>query len=80
MLNLEGIKWLRVFSSWKIRSSTLVYLCADMGAAFVSSLAQPSLLSSFEVVASLRYEQSHLDEWYLHHPFYFLFLVDFSPP
>lgn len=43
-LTFKGINWLRVFTDWKIWSFTLIYFCADMGAASISSFT-PTILS-----------------------------------
>ena len=43
-LNFKGINWVKVFADWKIWSFTLIYFCADMGAASISAFT-PTILS-----------------------------------
>lgn len=50
-IDFKGINWLRVLLDWKIWSFTLIYFCADMGAASISSFT-PTILNELGWVAS----------------------------
>lgn len=42
-LGFKGLNWVKVFTDWKMWSFTLIYFCADMGAASISSFT-PTIL------------------------------------
>ncbi|KAL7940498.1 aldehyde dehydrogenase family domain-containing protein [Trichoderma barbatum] len=50
-IDFKGINWLRVLTDWKIWSFTLIYFCADMGAASISSFT-PTILGQLGWSAS----------------------------
>lgn len=49
-LDFKGINWFRVFSDWKVWSFTIIYFCADMGAASISSFT-PTILAELHWTA-----------------------------
>lgn len=49
-INFKGISWVRVFTDWKVWSFTLIYFCADMGAASISSFT-PTILGELQWTA-----------------------------
>lgn len=50
-LDFKGINWLRLLLDWKIWSFTLIFFCADMGAASISSFT-PTILKELGWTAS----------------------------
>lgn len=61
-VDFNGLNWLKVLTDWKIWSFTLIYFCADMGAASISSftptiLAQLGWSASRAQVMSIQYAQ-----------------------
>lgn len=50
-LDIKGINWARVLLDWKVWSFTLLYFCADMGAASISSFT-PTILKELGWTAS----------------------------
>ncbi|PNP48018.1 hypothetical protein TGAMA5MH_00841 [Trichoderma gamsii] len=50
-VDFNGINWLKVLTDWKIWSFTLIYFCADMGAASISSFT-PTILAQLGWSAS----------------------------
>lgn len=49
-LDFTGINWCKVFTDWKIWSFTVIYFCADMGAASISSFT-PTILAELHWTA-----------------------------
>lgn len=47
----EGVNWIKLLTDWKIWSFTLIYFCADMGAASISSFT-PTILRELKWTAS----------------------------
>lgn len=50
-INFEGIHWIKLLTDWKIWAFTLIYFCADMGAASISSFT-PTILAQLHWTAS----------------------------
>ncbi|KAL7905194.1 aldehyde dehydrogenase family domain-containing protein [Trichoderma velutinum] len=50
-VDFKGINWLKLLTDWKIWSFTLIYFCADMGAASISSFT-PTILAQLGWSAS----------------------------
>jgi Major Facilitator Superfamily len=50
-INFEGINWVKLLTDWKIWAFTLIYFCADMGAASISSFT-PTILAQLHWTAS----------------------------
>lgn len=50
-VDFKGINWLKVLGDWKVWSFTLIYFCADMGAASISSFT-PTILAQLGWSAS----------------------------
>lgn len=49
--DFKGVNWVRLLTDWKIWSFTLIYFCADMGAASISSFT-PTILHELKWTAS----------------------------
>lgn len=50
-IEFNGVNWVKIFTDWKIWSLTLIYFCADMGAASISSFT-PTILAQLHWTAS----------------------------
>ncbi|UKZ58673.1 uncharacterized protein TrAtP1_000003 [Trichoderma atroviride] len=50
-VDFKGINWLKILTDWKVWSFTLIYFCADMGAASISSFT-PTILAQLGWSAS----------------------------
>ncbi|KAK4076569.1 uncharacterized protein Triagg1_4172 [Trichoderma aggressivum f. europaeum] len=50
-VDFKGINWIKLLTDWKIWSFTLIYFCADMGAASISSFT-PTILAQLGWSAS----------------------------
>lgn len=50
-IDFEGINWIEAMTDWKIWAFTLMYFCADMGAASISSFT-PTILAQLHWTAS----------------------------
>lgn len=50
-IDFKGVNWPRLLLDWKIWSFTLIYFCADMGAASISSFT-PTILNELKWTAS----------------------------
>lgn len=50
-IDFEGINWWKLLTDWKIWAFTLIYFCADMGAASISSFT-PTILAQLHWTAS----------------------------